>query len=99
MKLTEEQIAAKMEQAPDWKREDAKWISKRYRFKAFLTGIAFVNAVADIAERMNHHPLISIDYKTVTLRITSWNAGGLTDADFDSVAAYERAYAEVTAAG
>jgi 4a-hydroxytetrahydrobiopterin dehydratase len=95
MKLTEDQIDAQLARVDGWKRDDEKWISKRYRFKAFMAGITFVNTVAEIAERMNHHPLISIDYKTVTLRLTSWHAGGLTEEDFDSAESYDRVYSVV----
>jgi 4a-hydroxytetrahydrobiopterin dehydratase len=88
-KLTEEQIVERMEQAQGWKREDGKWIVKKYRFGQFADSIAFVNQVAQIAERLNHHPFIQIDYKVVTLRMTSWHAGGLTELDFDSAAEYD----------
>jgi 4a-hydroxytetrahydrobiopterin dehydratase len=96
VKLTEEQIVAQLGRIPDWKREDEKWISRRYRFSTFPAGIRFVNEVADIAERMNHHPMIAIDYKMVTLRLTSWNSGGLTEADFASAEAYDKAFAQIT---
>jgi 4a-hydroxytetrahydrobiopterin dehydratase len=61
-----------------------------------MQAIGFVNAVAREAERLNHHPFISIDYKVVTLRMTSWHAGGLTELDFTAAAAFDAAY---TAAG
>lgn len=95
MKLTEEEIVQGLQQVDGWKLEDAKWIVKKYRFPAFMDGIRFVNEVAEIAEGMNHHPFISIDYKVVTLRITSWNAGGLTKHDFDSAESYNRAYQDI----
>lgn len=81
-RLTEEQIETELQQAEGWKRVDEKWIEKRYRFKEFLSGVDFVNEVAKIAESVNHHPFISIDYKVVTLKLSSWNMRGLTDLDF-----------------
>jgi 4a-hydroxytetrahydrobiopterin dehydratase len=81
-KLTEPEIAAGMKSLPNWSL-DNKAISRRYRFASFMEAIRFTNAVAEEAERRNHHPFISIDYKVVTLRLTSWHAGGLTQADFD----------------
>jgi 4a-hydroxytetrahydrobiopterin dehydratase len=92
MRLSEEEIETKLKQLNGWKRPDEKWIEKRYRFREFMKGIHFVNQVANIAEEMNHHPLISIDYKLVTLRLTSWNARGLTDLDFQSAQLYDEAY-------
>lgn len=95
MKLNEEQIEAKLSAQNDWKREDAKWIVRKYRFSSFADSIEFVNRVAEIAERENHHPFILIEYKMVTLRMTSWNAGGLTSLDFELAAAFDEAYLEV----
>lgn len=79
-------------EAEGWKREDGKWIARKYRFTTFPEAIAFVNKVADIAERLNHHPFIAIDYKLVTLRITSWHAGGLTALDFTAAKAFNHAF-------
>jgi 4a-hydroxytetrahydrobiopterin dehydratase len=81
----------------DWKTDDHKWIVRKYRFTAFLQGIHFVNEVARLAEANNHHPMIAIDYKMVTLRLTSWHAGGLTELDFSTAAQFEEAYKEVIA--
>lgn len=104
MKLTEERIAELLTTVPDWVREDAedgkssgksggKWIVRKYRFREFVRAIEFVNAVAREAERLHHHPFIAIDYKLVTLRMTSWHAGGLTELDFTAAAAFDSAYA------
>jgi 4a-hydroxytetrahydrobiopterin dehydratase len=57
-----------------------------------MDGIAFVARVSDAAERLNHHPFIAIDYKMITLRLTSWHAGGLTELDFIAAAEFDRAF-------
>lgn len=80
-RLTEDQIAVELEPLDGWQRKDEKWIEKKYRFQQFMDGIAFVNQVAELAEQMNHHPMISIDYKLITLRLSTWSAGGLTSLD------------------
>lgn len=97
MKLSEQQIAERLSALDGWKRDDRKWISAKFRFSAFMDAIRFVNEVARTAEAMNHHPMIAIDYKVVTLRLTSWHAGGLTEADFRSAEAYNRSYAALIA--
>lgn len=79
--LTEEQIAEELPKAAGWARKDEKWIEKKYRFATFPLAISFVNEVAELAESYDHHPLIQIDWKLVTLKLSSWNAGGLTDLD------------------
>jgi 4a-hydroxytetrahydrobiopterin dehydratase len=91
MKLDEAGIEQRLPRIPQWKR-DGKFISRRYAFPTFMEAIRFTNRVAEIAERRNHHPFISIDYKMVTLRLTSWNAGGLTEDDFDEAAEFDQVY-------
>jgi 4a-hydroxytetrahydrobiopterin dehydratase len=89
-KLPEEEIAARLELLPGWVLEEGKWIIKKYRFADYLAGIDFVQEIARIAElEMNHHPMIAIDYKLVTLKLTSWHAGGLTALDFDTAARFD----------
>lgn len=66
---------------------------QKYQLPTFLKGITFVNEVAEAAEQLNHHPFISIDYKIVTLRITNWHIGGLTELDFKAAAAFDQAFA------
>lgn len=93
-RLSEEQINQELAQLPEWKRLDEKWIERRYRFKHYLAGVKFVNQVAEYAESKNHHPFISIDYKVVTLKISSWQAKGLTDLDFEMVKHFDTLYDE-----
>jgi 4a-hydroxytetrahydrobiopterin dehydratase len=58
-------------------------IRKRYELGSFLSVMNLVNRVADLAEEANHHPDISISYDRVTFTLTSHDAGGITDKDFD----------------
>ncbi|URT71437.1 4a-hydroxytetrahydrobiopterin dehydratase [Cytobacillus firmus] len=81
-KISEEEIARKLSTLPDWKRKESKWIERRYRFKEYLDGIAFVNKIASLAESENHHPFIAIQYKMVIVSLTSWSENGLTGLDF-----------------
>ncbi|TLS52328.1 4a-hydroxytetrahydrobiopterin dehydratase [Paenibacillus antri] len=91
MKLTPEEIESRLAPLAGWRREDEKWIVKKYRFSSYLDGIAFVARVAAEAERLDHHPFIAIEYKLITLRLTSWHAGGLTALDFEAAEAFDRA--------
>lgn len=63
---------------PGWTR-DGEAITKRYRFEDFTAAMAFVNAVAAVAERAHHHPDIALhDFKEVTLRLWTHHDGGVT---------------------
>ncbi len=91
-KLTPSEVQEKLSSVPDWRLTDEKWIERKYRFRDYLKGIDFVQSVANLSEQVNHHPFISIDYKVVTLRISSWNAKGLTTLDFDLATKYDEFY-------
>ena len=58
-------------------------IVKDKLFKDFKEAMEFVNKVAEIAEKHNHHPSIIIDYNNVRMSMTTHSAGGLTNLDFD----------------
>lgn len=81
-----------------WMREqigrENETIRKTYRFSTFMEAIAFVNEAARLAEQYNHHPHIAIDYRDVTLGLTTWSAGGLTELDFALALEFDRLYEE-----
>ncbi len=62
--------------------EDAKKISKEYKFQDFIGAINFVDRVADIAEEEGHHPDIHIHYNKVLLELWTHKIGGLHENDF-----------------
>ncbi|MGF1521292.1 MAG: 4a-hydroxytetrahydrobiopterin dehydratase [Leptolyngbyaceae cyanobacterium] len=53
------------------------------KFAGFPEAIAFVSQLVDPAEAAGHHPDISISYNKVTISLTTHDAGGLTQKDFD----------------
>lgn len=65
---------------PDW-RVAGQELVRSYRFATFRQAVDFVNRVAELAEREDHHPDIDIRYREVTLRLTTHDAGGLTFRD------------------
>ena len=81
-RLTEKEIVEKLKGLPGWKRKSQE-ISRFYTFSGFIPAMAFVNHVADLAERMDHHPDILIQYKKVALTLSTHSAGGLTTLDFE----------------
>jgi 4a-hydroxytetrahydrobiopterin dehydratase len=56
---------------------------RRLQFASFREAIAFVDAVAAVAEAANHHPDIDIRFRTVELRIYTHSRGGITEMDFE----------------
>lgn len=64
----------------DWHEADGA-LERSYELESFVAAIAFVNRIAELAEREDHHPDIAISYRTVTLRWTTHSAGGITERD------------------
>jgi 4a-hydroxytetrahydrobiopterin dehydratase len=87
--LNEAELEAGLSELTGWKVEEEKWLVRKRMFGTFPEAVAFVNKVAAIAEDMNHHPFIGIDYRKVTVRLTTWNSGGLTLLDINSAKAYD----------
>ena len=80
-RLTEDEIASRLADTPGWTR-DGDAIRSERRFPTFMAGIEFVNRVAEAAESLDHHPDITVEYTRVTLRVSTHDAGGLTEKDF-----------------
>jgi len=70
-----------MKKAAHWQKTPAH-ISRTFEFKDFPSAIAFVQRVAEVAERSWHHPDIDVRWNKVTLTLTTHDAGGLTKKDF-----------------
>jgi 4a-hydroxytetrahydrobiopterin dehydratase len=64
----------------DWDEVDGA-LQRTFELPSFGEAIRFVDRVAELAERENHHPDIAISYKKVTLRWVTHSAGGITDRD------------------
>jgi len=62
--------------------EDARGIHREFRFKNFYHTIAFVNAVAWIANREDHHPDLEVGYNRCLVRFSTHSIGGLSRNDF-----------------
>ena len=62
-------------------------LERTFELGSFAEAIAFVDHVAALAERENHHPHIAVDYRKVTLRWWTHSAGGITDRDRELAAA------------
>jgi 4a-hydroxytetrahydrobiopterin dehydratase len=83
--LSLDEINAKLASLPGWSLERGELV-RQFQFPDFLGSIAFVNGVAKLAEAAGHHPDIDIRYNKVHLALTTHDAGGITQKDFDLAA-------------
>ena len=65
---------------PGWELEGSA-ITKLYKFADFKEAMTFVNRVAELAESLDHHPDILIQYSKVRLTLVTHSAKGLTEKD------------------
>lgn len=63
--------------------EDGLSISRRFTFRNFSEAFAFMTRSALAAEKLDHHPDWSNVYKTVEVKLSTHDAGGLTALDFE----------------
>ena len=83
--LNDEQIAQHQRAlAAHWKLLESKptTLCAQFQFRDYYQTTAFVNALAWIAHRENHHPDISFGYRDCTVNYTTHAALGLTLNDF-----------------
>ena len=81
-KLETPQIEERLKGVPEWSETNGA-IQRTVLYKDFTGAMAFVNKVADLAEAADHHPDILIRYNKVTLTLSTHDASGITEKDFN----------------
>ena len=81
--LTETEAKALLQQTPEWSlNESGTEMHRAYEFKNYYQTMAFVNALAWIAHREDHHPDIEVGYKRCHVRYSTHSIAGLSENDF-----------------
>ena len=87
--LDDDAIEAALRELPEWER-DGEVLVRVVKREDWLAAIALVDAVAAEADRRDHHPDLCVTgYRTVTFRLTTHSAGGITLRDFDMARAID----------
>ena len=79
--LSKVEIHDNLKAMPQWS-QMGKSIQKKFTFKSFVPAIAFVNKIAEAAEKAAHHPDITINYSVVGISLSTHSEGGVTEKDF-----------------
>lgn len=82
MLLNQKEIDLKLSMLDGWFFSDMK-ISRKLEFSTFTQSVQFFNAVASIAEKLNHHPDFFNCYNNCEIAINTHDLGGLTQLDFN----------------
>ncbi|MDV3347657.1 4a-hydroxytetrahydrobiopterin dehydratase [Leptolyngbyaceae cyanobacterium CCMR0082] len=80
-RLSPLEVKLRIGNLPNWT-TDGNTLFYTRTFEDFVAAITFVNNLVEPAEQLNHHPDISISYNRVSLELTTHDAQGLTDLDF-----------------
>ena len=87
--LSAEELQGLLPSLSNWRLENNALVCST-RFSDFLQAIEFVNAVAHLAERQDHHPEIVISYTEVTLRYWTHTANAITALDIKAAKEVDR---------
>lgn len=99
--LTEDQIAAYRGQVPDWELAEQDRIPilrRRFAFADFVQALAFTQAVGELAEEQDHHPVLTTAWGAVTVDWWTHKIKGLHENDFIMAAKTNRLYEQASRA-
>lgn len=97
-KATEEEKRALSAEVPDWdivEIDGEEQLKRAFKLKNFVKAQAFTNKVGDLAEEVDHHPVIILEYGKVTVHWWSHKIHGLHRNDFIMAARTDQAYNEM----
>lgn len=93
--LSNDEIKKFLAEVKTWEvTADGKYISRRFTFKGFYKTMAFVNAIAWIANQENHHPDMEVGFNYCLVKYTTHAVNGLTKNDFICAAKINQLQAE-----
>lgn len=79
-----------------WEKISDQWIAREYTFDKYLEGVNFAKQIGEYAEKRRHHPTITINYKKVTIELSSWRAKGVTELDIEMVKDFNDIYEKIS---
>ncbi len=80
--LSPESIQAALKELNDWSVEDGM-LQRKLVFNNFITCFTFMTKIAFEAEKMNHHPEWTNVYNRLSIRLSTHDAGGITELDLE----------------
>ena len=84
--LTPTEVVTRLSATPGWTLAgdgDKVAIRKVFEFTDYAQTIAFTNAVAFIAQRQDHHPELTVGFRSCAVRFNTHDVHGLSERDFE----------------
>ena len=88
-KLSNDEVEARLEELASWSLDGGK-LHRAFKFSNFVEAFGFMSQIAILAEKMDHHPEWANVYNRVDVHLTTHDAGGLTELDFELAAHMNR---------
>lgn len=82
VRLEPDEVRRRLAALPGWTYTEGVLV-REYRFTDFVRAFGFMTQVALVAEALNHHPDWSNVYNRVSVRLSTHDAGGVTERDFE----------------
>lgn len=92
--LSADEIASRLAERPAWEHRGDR-IARRFQFGSFAEAFGWMTSVAIVADKLDHHPEWRNVYSRVEVELTTHDAGGLSESDFELA----RAMDELAGAG
>ena len=84
MHYSSKEVRQKLEKIEGWKLYRSKSIQRKFHLKDFDAAMSFINKIADIARKLNHHPdILAQNFSEVTIRTITHSEGGVTNKDLE----------------
>jgi 4a-hydroxytetrahydrobiopterin dehydratase len=85
-KMSKQEILSRLRDVPGWDLVNGK-LHREFRFDSFVAAFGFMTSLALVAEAKNHHPEWLNVYNRVVIDLSTHDADGVTDLDFQLAAA------------
>lgn len=87
--LDPDEVRERMGALADWSYQ-ADALHRTYELGSFRAAIELIDRIADVAEELDHHPDLRNRYRTLEVRLTTHDVGGVTSRDLDLAERIER---------
>lgn len=80
--LKGDELRALLARVPGWEAVNEHHLAKTFAFPDFVSALAFVNRIGELAEQQGHHPDLTLSWGKVGVTIWTHKIDGLTESDF-----------------
>lgn len=91
--LDEHEVLQALEAHPHWQQVGTKLV-RTLRTRDYGSSIAILSSQVGLAESLDHHPIVHVGYKELTLEVWTHDRGGITQLDIDYISGFDELLAD-----